>query len=181
MENWALRTTQSARMVGTPDPYRLREAVDNARSHIVRQPPAVPRGGPAQWQRIGPDNVPGRIGALGISHQDSQVLYAGSAAGGVYKSTDGGARWAALWSHQESLAVGGLAVAPSNHDVVYVATGEWEDNVSTTRYHHFPGVGVYRTSDGGRTWTLSPIPSMWTAAVAVNPVDADRVLVAGDR
>jgi photosystem II stability/assembly factor-like uncharacterized protein len=181
MENWSLRRSQSARIVGTTDPYRLDDVLATARSHAERQASAVPRGGTARWQSIGPDNVPGRIGALGISHQDSRVLYAGSAAGGVYKTVDGGASWDALWSHQESLAVGGLAVAPSNHDVVYVATGEWEDNVSTTRYHHFPGVGVYHTRDGGRTWTLSPIRSTWTAAVAVDPVDPDRVLVAGDR
>src|SRR5262249_51313134 len=138
MEDWELRRSQSARIVGTTNPYHLRAAFETARAHISRQPPAVPRGGPTKWQSVGPDNVPGRIGALGISHQDSQVLYAGSAAGGVYKSTNGGASWEALWLHEESLAVGGLAVAPSNHDVVYVATGEWEDNVSSTRYHHFP-------------------------------------------
>ena len=124
MENWALRKSQTARIVGTSDPYRLREILAEARSHVARQRPGATM---ATWQSVGPDNVPGRIGALAISRQDSRVLYAGSAAGGVYKSTDGGGRWHALWSQQESLAVGGLAVAPSTDDVVYVATGEWED------------------------------------------------------
>ena len=142
---------------------------------------AQPRDTGAPWLCLGPDNVPGRIGCLAISQQDSRILYAGSAAGGVFKTVDGGLHWTPLWSEQASLAIGGLAVAPSSHDVVYAATGEWEGDVSSTKYHHFAGVGVYRTINGGAQWTLSSIPSQWTAAVAVDPTDPDRVFVAGDR
>jgi len=179
MENWSLRKSQTARIVGTADPYRLRDALRDARGERRARAVAA-HGAAATWQSIGPSNVPGRIGALSISRQDSQVLYAGSAAGGVFKTSDGGATWNALWSRQDSLAVGGLAVAPSDHDVVYAATGEWEGGVSSTPYHHFPGIGVYRTIDGGQTWSLCAIPSLWTSAVVVDPADPDRAFVAGD-
>ncbi len=201
MENWALRKSQTARIVGTSDPYRLREILAEARSHVARQRPGATM---ATWQSVGPDNVPGRIGALAISRQDSRVLYAGSAAGGVYKSTDGGDRWHALWSQQESLAVGGLAVAPSTDDVVYVATGEWEDNVSSTPYH-LPGITlcaveyapadadwayaastlgrVWCSNDGGGTWHELPrgvtlAPARPVNDIEIDPGDPRRVFLA---
>src|SRR6266850_6662803 len=111
MENWDLRRYQSARIAGTADHGRLRDAVTAARAHVAGQP--TDRAG--TWVSLGPSNVPGRIGALAISQQDSRILYAGSAAGGVFKSTDkstdGGTQWTPLWSDQESLAIGGLSVA----------------------------------------------------------------------
>src|SRR5262245_32859476 len=122
MENWSLRKLQTMRIVGTADPYRLQDTLVNARAHVKQQTPAVPRG-IATWRAVGPSNVPGRISALCISRQNSQLLYAGSAAGGVFKTVDGGARWDPLWAAQESLAIGGLAVAPSDDRIVYAATG----------------------------------------------------------
>lgn len=177
-ENWELRKLQSAAIVGTRDHVRLGEAVTAARAAVAAQP-ADTSGG--SWISLGPSNVPGRIGALALGSQNRQRLYAGSAAGGVFQSLDGGAHWEPLWSEQDSLAIGGLAGAPSDDAVVYAATGEWEGGVSSTRYHHFPGVGVYRTTDGGEHWTPSPITSKWTSAVAVDPTDPERVFVAGEQ
>lgn len=136
------------------------------------------------WVSIGPDNVPGRIGALAIHPSDGNTVYAGAAAGGVFKTANGGANWYAKWSEQLSLAIGGLAVAPSNPDIIYAATGEWEGNVGAAN-NHFPGVGVYRSTNGGVDWDLlapflGPNPSQNTAAVAVDPTDPNRVFVAGD-
>jgi photosystem II stability/assembly factor-like uncharacterized protein len=142
-------------------------------------PPRWPRFCP-QWVNIGPDNIPGRIGALAIHPANGDVVYAGAAAGGVFKTQNGGASWSARWSQQLSLAIGGLAVAPSNPSVIYAATGEWEGNVGAAN-NHFPGVGVYRSTDGGADWDLlAPIPSRNTAAVAVDPGNPNRVFVAGD-
>lgn len=134
----------------------------------------------SKWVNVGPDNVPGRIGALAIHPSNGLIVYAGAADGGVFKTTNGGASWYPQWSQQLSLAIGGLAVAPSNSDILYAATGEWEGNVGAAN-NHFPGVGVYRSTDGGNDWDLlAPIPSQNTAAVAIDPTNPNRVFVAGD-
>lgn len=131
------------------------------------------------WESMGPDNVPGRIRALAVDPTDGKTLYAGSAAGGVFKTANAGVQWMPTWETQLSLAIGGLAVAPSDRNVIYAATGEWDVFVAAI-YVMYPGVGVYRSADGGTTWhRVAPIPSTQTSAVAVDPGNPDRVFVAG--
>src|SRR5688572_1185688 len=113
----------------------------------------------SRWTNIGPDNVPGRISALAIHPTDGNILYAGGAAGGVFKTSNAGTYWYPQWSNQLSLAIGGVAIAPSDPNIIYAATGEWEGDVGAAN-NHFPGVGVYRSTDGGSDWDLlAPIPS----------------------
>ncbi|HEV8614639.1 MAG TPA: hypothetical protein VGU22_04025 [Methylomirabilota bacterium] len=132
-----------------------------------------------KWESMGPDNVPGRIRALAIDPTIGTTIYAGSAAGGVFKTTNAGVLWSTTWETQLSLAIGGVAVAPSNPNVIYAATGEWDVSVAAI-YVMYPGVGVYRSDNAGATWRrLAPIPSTQTAAVAVDPGNPDRVFVAG--
>lgn len=132
------------------------------------------------WESVGPDNVPGRISALVAHPTNGQILYAGSAAGGVFTTTNAGAWWSPLWHGQLSLAIGGLAIAPSATNVLYAATGEWVGSGFTIN-NHFKGVGVYRSNDGGSDWDLvSPVPSDEASAVAVDPTDPDRLYVAGN-
>jgi photosystem II stability/assembly factor-like uncharacterized protein len=186
MENWELRRQQVERIVGTANGARLHDVLRAASEHVAAQ--RVARGTPT-WEFAGPPNVPGRITALAIHRTVPHVLYAGTAGGGVFKTSDGGRSWTALWMREQtSLAIGGLAVFPSSPEVVYAATGEWEGKSSSTYYHHFAGEGAYVTRDGGVTWTpcgpFSSDPrraSAWTAAVAVHPENANVVFVAGDR
>src|SRR2546423_7997461 len=72
-----------------------------------------PAGAGSPWFSIGPRNVNGRVKSLAVHPGDPNTVYAGAAAGGVWKTTDGGQTWDALWDMQESLAVGAIAVAPS--------------------------------------------------------------------
>lgn len=134
-----------------------------------------------RWSFFGPDNISGRITALSADPTDGKIMYAGSAAGGVFRTMDAGSTWEPLWSEQLSMAIGGLSVAPSDRRVIYAGTGEWDIFVSAI-YVMYPGVGVYRSRDAGATWQrAAPISSTETAAVAVHPGNADRVFVAGDK
>jgi hypothetical protein len=189
MENWDLRREQVRSIVGTKNTAALHRALDAARTYMAAQVRAPgPDRGP-RWEFVGPSNVSGRVTALAIDPRGTGTLYAGTAAGGVFRSADAGDSWQALWTRGPgSLAIGGLGLCATRPEVVYAATGEWEGRVSSTTYHHFAGAGAYVSDDGGTTWrwcgplsTSDRRASRWTSAVAVDPSDPAHVFVAGDR
>src|SRR5262249_4039901 len=77
-----------------------------------------PTGGGSSYATSGPVN------AIAIDKRDTNTLYIGAAEGGVWKTTDGGANWKPLTDDQPSVAMGAIALDPSNPDIVYVGTGE---------------------------------------------------------
>jgi hypothetical protein len=89
--------------------------------------------------------VAGRITALAV---DRGTLFAGGAAGGVWRSTDGGAHWTPVFDQQNDLSIGALAVDPADHSV-WVGTGE-----ANTNFDAYSGDGIFRSADNGRTWQL---------------------------
>ena len=100
------------------------------------------------WIERGPGNVGGRTRALIVDPDDPdrEIIWAGSVSGGLWKTTDGGRSWQAQTDHFPSLSVSSLAMAESNHDVIYLGTGggAWFEPVT--------GVGIFRSSDQGITW-----------------------------
>jgi uncharacterized repeat protein (TIGR01451 family) len=110
-----------------------------------------------RWTLIGPEpttspyNVPtvaGRVAALAVDPTNANVVYAGAAGGGMWKTTDGGVHWTPLTDAQPSLAVGSIAIDPSNHSTIYVGTGE--ENFSGDSYY---GAGILKSVNGGSSWT----------------------------
>jgi hypothetical protein len=89
--------------------------------------------------------VSGRMTALAI---DRGTIYAGAAAGGVWRSTDAGAHWTSVFDPQNDLSVGALAVNPADHSI-WVGTGE-----PNTSQDSYGGDGVFRSGDNGKTWQL---------------------------
>jgi photosystem II stability/assembly factor-like uncharacterized protein len=133
-----------------------------------------------RWQSVGPVNVSGRIGVLAIHPSNGDMLYAGTTGGGVWRTTNGGATWTALMSEELSLAIGGLAIAASDPNVLYAATGEWTAGIGAPVDPVTKGVGVYRTANAGADWDLcAPIPSDMCSAVAIDPTYPSRVFVGG--
>jgi photosystem II stability/assembly factor-like uncharacterized protein len=135
------------------------------------------------WLPIGPSPIAdgaysyaGRITALATVPGSPNVVYAGAAQGGVWKTTDGGANWTPLTDGQDSLAIGALAVDPSNTNVVYAGTGE--ANQSCDSYY---GVGLLKTTDGGVSWTnlgAATFQNTSIAKIVVHPTIPSTLWVA---
>ncbi|MFN7989443.1 MAG: hypothetical protein U0529_18345 [Thermoanaerobaculia bacterium] len=99
-------------------------------------------------RNIGPAGMSGRIAAIDAFRGDPRIVWVGAASGGVWKSTNGGLTFEPVFDEQPVHSVGAVAVDPRTPDVVWVGTGE--GNVRNSVAH---GDGVYRTRDGGKTWT----------------------------
>jgi photosystem II stability/assembly factor-like uncharacterized protein len=128
---------------------------------------APPISGTANWTQLGPSVVPngqtyssarvfvtGRVTAIVVDSTDSNVIYVGTAQGGVWKTVDRGGNWKPLTDNELSLAIGALAMDPGNPLVLYAGTGE--GNFSGDSYY---GAGVLRTVDGGNSWTMCATPT----------------------
>ena len=101
-----------------------------------------------QPRLIGPATMSGRLPALDVVESNPDTMYAGGAAGGVWKSTNAGLTWTPVFDDQPVASIGVIAVNQSNPDVVWVGTGEGNPRNTVSI-----GNGVYKSLDGGRTWT----------------------------
>ena len=97
---------------------------------------------------IGPATMSGRLPALDVVESNTDLMYAGGAAGGVWKSVNGGLTWTPVFDDQPVASIGAIAVNQANPDIVWVGTGEGNPRNSVSI-----GNGVYRSLDGGRTWS----------------------------
>src|SRR5437870_5902286 len=117
----------------------------------------------------------GRVVAVAGHPTDAMTFYFGACAGGVWKTTDGGTYWENISDgYFRTAAIGALAVAPSDANVIYAGTGE-----ATIRIDVSYGDGVYKTTDGGRTWAhIGLANSRHIGKIRVHPRDPDLVYVA---
>ncbi|MDX9856959.1 MAG: glycosyl hydrolase [candidate division Zixibacteria bacterium] len=126
------------------------------------------------WQQAGPTNIPGRITAIDVHPSDLATVYAGSAAGGVFKSTDSGVTWSPIFDDVGSPAIGAIAIDPSDPATVYVGTGEANQGAD-----NYPGTGIYKSIDAGLTWShLGLTESRHIGRIIVDPSNSQRIFVA---
>ena len=121
---------------------------------------------------IGPATMSGRIAALDVVPVDPLTVYVGAASGGVWKSVDGALTFKAIFDdHPQS--IGALKIDPSNHDTVWVGTGEpWVRNTVSV------GFGVYKTTDAGDNWTHVGLEDTERiSTIRIDPTDGDVVYV----
>lgn len=128
------------------------------------------------WELVGPINTGGRITDIELHPTNTDIFYASAAAGGIFKTEDGGSSWEPIFDDANSLSIGNMALAPSDPNIMYVGTGE--ANGSATSGAFF-GDGVYKTTDGGENWTNIGLEnSQHIGRIAIDPENADRVYVA---
>jgi photosystem II stability/assembly factor-like uncharacterized protein len=125
------------------------------------------------WRGIGPYRGGRALAATGVPGQP-YTFYFGAVAGGVWKTTDAGQTWSPLTDHEKFDAIGAIAVAPSDPNIIYVGTGEAAPRGDMTW-----GNGVFKSIDGGKTWkSLGLQDTRQIGAVIVDPANPDIVLVA---
>src|SRR5262245_21737586 len=130
--------------------------------------------GALRWRSLGPPRGGRSLGVSGSIARPYQY-YMGATGGGLWKTSDGGATWRPVTDGQiHSSSVSGVAVAPSNPDVVYIGTGEPD-----IRGNIIQGDGAYKTIDGGKTWThLGLTETQNISRIRVHPTNPDIVYVA---
>jgi photosystem II stability/assembly factor-like uncharacterized protein len=126
-----------------------------------------------RWREIGPMRA-GRTRALAGVASHPATLYFGAVNGGVWKTTDAGATWHSVWDNEPTGSIGSIAVAETDPNTVYVASGE-----GLARPDLSVGDGVYKSTDGGATWQhLGLRDGQQIGEIAVDPTDANRLFVA---
>ena len=133
-----------------------------------------------RYRSIGPTRQGGRIVDFAVPDPSKQpyTFYVAAANGGLWKTVNNGTTFEPIFDHQDVIAIGDVAVAPSDPDVVWVGTGE-PNNSTTDPYASYWGDGVYKSTDAGETWTNRGLPeSHQIGRIVFHPNDADVVYVA---
>jgi photosystem II stability/assembly factor-like uncharacterized protein len=129
-----------------------------------------------KWQFIGPTNISGRVTDVAVvaPKGKSYTIYVATASGGVWKTENEGTTWAPIFENQVTAAIGDIALAPSDQNTIWVGTGEHNIFRSSQA-----GVGLFKSIDGGKTWTHMGLSDTNTIArIVVHPTNLDVVYVA---
>ena len=134
------------------------------------------------WRSIGPAVTSGRVVAFAVpegpksqvGERLGELFYVASASGGVWKTANGGTTWEPIFDKQGSASIGDIAVAPRNPDIIWVGTGEANNQRSSSW-----GDGVYKSENGGKTWTNMGLKkSEHIGRIIVHPANPEIVFVA---
>jgi photosystem II stability/assembly factor-like uncharacterized protein len=126
------------------------------------------------WRNVGPDNISGRCTEVAGVSGKRNIIYAAFATGGFWRTVDGGEHWTPLFDQQGTQSIGSFAIAPSNPQVIYLGTGE--ANIFRAS---LPGMGMYKSTDGGLSWKHIGLENTGTIArIVVHPSNPDIVYAA---
>ena len=127
-----------------------------------------------QFREIGPANMGGRIDDFAVVERNTNIVYAATASGGVFKSVNSGISWKPVFDEQAVSSIGDVTVSQSEPDVVWVGTGEANNRQSSSW-----GNGVYKSADGGKTWTHMGLKETHhIPRILIHPANANVVYVA---
>ena len=136
-------------------------------------PSPGPPFGNMSWREIGPAGSGGRVAAVAGSATNTKLYYVGAAGGGVWKSSNSGQTWDAVFEKEGTAAIGAVTIDPTDDKTVWVGTGE-----ANPRNDVSYGDGVYKTTDGGDTWTNVGLKaSKYISRILVDPRNHNHVIV----
>ncbi|MBS1509434.1 MAG: hypothetical protein JST86_01235 [Bacteroidetes bacterium] len=123
---------------------------------------------------IGPAGMSGRITAIDALYTNPNIVYLGTASGGVWKTENGGAKWVPIFDEQPLLNIGSVAIQQSNPSVLWVGTGEGNPRNSVSL-----GGGIYKSLDGGKNWKLMGLEKTKNIhRIIIDPTEPNTVYVA---
>ena len=187
-EEW-FRLSRGLGNVARPDRLRAEAVQDLARRQAQRAEELKAVG--QAWQPAGPfamtmlnwamGRVAGRSVALAVHPTDEDILYLGTASGGLWKTLDGGANWSPIFDQVGTLSIGSVVLQASNPNVVWVGTGERQSSCAT-----YFGLGIYRSTDAGGIFQArngsgaTALELSYVNSIAIHPTNPDTLVVAGE-
>ena len=124
-------------------------------------------------RNIGPGGMSGRVTAIDVVQSDPDIMYVGTASGGIWKSTSGGIKWEPIFDKELTASIGAVAIQQSNPSVIWAGTGEGNPRNSLNG-----GFGIYKSLDAGRTWkSMGLEKTRHIHRVIIHPNNPDVVYV----
>ncbi|MFT7083956.1 MAG: photosystem II stability/assembly factor-like uncharacterized protein, partial [Nonlabens sp.] len=125
-------------------------------------------------RNIGPGGMSGRVTSIDVVHKNPEIIYAGTASGGLWNSQNAGITWQPIFEKEATASVGAVAVQQSNPSVIWVGTGEGNPRNSLNG-----GAGIYKSLDAGRNWKLMGLEKTRNIhRVIIDPTNPDVVYAA---
>ena len=129
-----------------------------------------------EWTSIGPEFQGGRVETIDCPLDQPGVIYAGFGSGSLWKTTNDGYNWECIFKNEYTQSIGDLAISLSNPDILYLGTGE---SLRASRGFSIPGAGIYKSTDGGKTWYNKGLTeSQHIGRIVVDPADPNIVFAA---
>ncbi len=182
-EKWFIQS-RGLDQVSRPDLFRA-AAVEDLQRRMSESPDET-----LTWQPLGPDTmtmlswvmgpVAGRVAAIAVHPSNENIIYLGTASGGLWKTTTGGTSWTEIFSQVGTQTIGSIFIDPANPNTVWVGTGE--QGQSCTGYF---GLGLFKSTDGGSTWQAmngagaTQLNLSYVSSIVVHPTNPNIVLAGG--
>ncbi len=127
------------------------------------------------WNLLGPTNIGGRVCCITSDPVNPNIILIGSAAGGIFKTTNGGTNWAPKTDFAPALGMGCLEMDPNNSNIIYAGTGEANSAIDC-----YPGYGVLKSTDKGETWNVIGLSDVLNiSAIKIHPLNSNIIYAAG--
>jgi hypothetical protein len=142
--------------------------------YVKQMPVYQQNDNPLPWALAGPINIEGRITTIAIHPSNPQIVYAGTANGGLWKSTNFCGSWVSVFDNQNTSSIGAIAIDITNPNVIYCGTGE-----SNSLRSYYPGTGMYKSTDAGATWSFIGLGNTYSFGnIVINPSNPQIVYAA---